>query len=142
MVNTTTIYAAPWSIVPPAVSFLFSVPNNDPIMLPVSFAMANWFVSAPSASLRAFKDSHSSSVKSKTAATAFLFKIADVLIVVLGVGGAGRAKVMMLSSLFFSYTSPPFLPPPYCLLPIVIVSIFLSSSLPRHRHQLVFHRSC
>ena len=55
MTTTTTIYTAPSSIVPLIVSF--SIPNA-PIMSPTVVVV----VSAPSASLRAFKDCHSSSL--------------------------------------------------------------------------------
>ena len=65
--NTTYIvYTAPLLIVPSII--LFSIPN-DPIMSSTVVIV----VAAPSASLRAFKDSHYLSVKSRTAATAVLF---------------------------------------------------------------------
>ena len=54
MTTTTIVYTAPSSILPSIVSF--SIPNA-PIMSSVTM-----FLSAPSASLRAFKDSHSSSL--------------------------------------------------------------------------------
>ena len=67
---TTMIYTVPSSIVPPVVSF--SVPNA-PIMSSISFVMAAWLLSAASASLRAFKESHSSSVKSRIVEAVVLF---------------------------------------------------------------------
>ena len=56
MTTTTTVYTAPSSIVPSIVSF--SIPNA-PIM-----SSETMFLSAPSASMRAFKDSHSSATVS------------------------------------------------------------------------------
>jgi hypothetical protein len=63
-------YTTPLSIVPPVISF--SVPDA-PIMSSMSFDMAAWFLYAALALLRAFEDSHSLLVKSRTAATAVLF---------------------------------------------------------------------
>ena len=73
-ISSAKIYTAPLSIVPPVVSF--PVPDAL-IMSSMSSSMVTWFLSTPSASLSLFKASHSSSVKSRTAATTVLFWTED-----------------------------------------------------------------